>query len=101
MSRRIGKQRGLLISQAVFVAGSLAPLLGYGTVPAVAVVVVLGIAFAGLQLSSEVENAMADRIRAAPELAHGKHRYDVADFGLTEDGIREQFGSYVDRFELR
>ncbi|MFC4070546.1 MFS transporter [Actinoplanes subglobosus] len=50
VSRRIGKQRGLVISQSVFVAGSLAPLLGYGTVPAVAVVVVLGIAFAGLQL---------------------------------------------------
>ncbi|GAA0408165.1 MFS transporter [Micromonospora gifhornensis] len=50
VSRRIGKQRGLLICQAVFVAGSLAPLLGYGTGPAVAVVGVLGIAFAGLQL---------------------------------------------------
>lgn len=50
VSRRIGKQRGLLISQVVFAAGSLAPLLGYGTAPAVAVVVVLGIAFAGLQL---------------------------------------------------
>ncbi|MEU4427113.1 MFS transporter [Actinoplanes sp. NPDC024001] len=50
VSRRIGKQRGLLISQAVFVLGSLAPLLGYGVVPAVAVVVALGIAFAGLQL---------------------------------------------------
>jgi Na+/melibiose symporter-like transporter len=50
VSRRIGKQRGLLISQVVFVVGSLAPLLGYGTVPAVAVVAVLGIAFAGLQL---------------------------------------------------
>jgi GPH family glycoside/pentoside/hexuronide:cation symporter len=50
ISRRIGKQRGLLISQVVFVGGSLAPLLGYGLVPAVAVVMALGIAFAGLQL---------------------------------------------------
>jgi Na+/melibiose symporter-like transporter len=50
VSQRIGKQRGLLISQVVFVIGSLAPLLGYGTAPAVAVVAVLGIAFAGLQL---------------------------------------------------
>ncbi|WP_433796960.1 MFS transporter [Actinoplanes sp. CA-252034] len=50
VSRRIGKQRGLVVSQAVFVAGSLAPLLGYGTVPALLVVAVLGIAFAGLQL---------------------------------------------------
>lgn len=50
LSRRIGKQRGLLISQAAFIAGSLAPLLGYGAAPAVAVVAVLGVAFAGLQL---------------------------------------------------
>ncbi|GGN13046.1 Na+/melibiose symporter-like transporter [Actinoplanes campanulatus] len=50
VSRRIGKQRGLVICQVVFVAGSLAPLLGYGVAPAVAVVVVLGVAFAGLQL---------------------------------------------------
>ncbi|MBB2946683.1 Na+/melibiose symporter-like transporter [Actinoplanes lutulentus] len=50
VSRKIGKQRGLIISQVVFVIGSLAPLLGYGVVPAVAVVVLLGIAFAGLQL---------------------------------------------------
>ncbi|SDT20031.1 Na+/melibiose symporter [Actinoplanes derwentensis] len=50
VSRRIGKQRGLLISQAVFVAGSLAPLSRYGVAPAVIVTVFLGIAFAGLQL---------------------------------------------------
>ncbi|BEL04845.1 MFS transporter [Actinoplanes sichuanensis] len=50
VSRRIGKQRGLLVSQGVFVAGSLAPLSGYGLVPAVIMVVALGVAFAGLQL---------------------------------------------------
>ncbi|GAA1639511.1 MFS transporter [Actinoplanes couchii] len=50
VSRRIGKQRGLVICQTVFVVGSPLPLLGYGVVPAVVVVAVLGIAFAGLQL---------------------------------------------------
>ncbi|WP_433831330.1 MFS transporter [Actinoplanes sp. CA-015351] len=50
VSWKIGKQRGLIISQVVFVIGSLTPLLGYGVVPAVIVVVLLGIAFAGLQL---------------------------------------------------
>jgi hypothetical protein len=57
--------------------------------------------FAGAELSREAETAMADRIGAAPELAHGVHHYDVADFGLAEEDIREQFGSYVDQFELR
>jgi hypothetical protein len=57
-------------------------------------------AFAGLSLSPQVEAAMAGRIAAKPELAHGVHSYDVADFGLTEDDIREQFGSYVEDFDL-
>lgn len=52
VSRRIGKQRGLLTSQVMFVAGTAALLAGeqIGVALSVAVVVVLGIAFAGLQL---------------------------------------------------
>ncbi|WP_406465045.1 MFS transporter [Streptomyces sp. NBC_00111] len=52
VSRRIGKQRGLLLSQAAFTLGSLGLLLGraLGAGPTVAVVAVLGAAFAGLQL---------------------------------------------------
>jgi Na+/melibiose symporter-like transporter len=52
VSRRIGKQRGLLLCQGVFIAGSLALGAGevIGTALTVAVVVVLGTAFAGLQL---------------------------------------------------
>ncbi|MEV6162445.1 MFS transporter [Streptomyces sp. NPDC052052] len=51
-SRRIGKQRGLLLSQGVFIAGSLVLLPGrtLGVGVTVAVVVVMGAAFAGLQL---------------------------------------------------
>lgn len=58
-------------------------------------------AFLGLELLPEVEAAMAGRILAAPEKSHGEHRYDVSDFGLTDEEIRERFGSYVDTFELR
>ncbi|GAA1909691.1 MFS transporter [Streptomyces sodiiphilus] len=52
VSRRIGKQRGLLICQGIFIAGSMALLLGgmLGVAATIAVVVALGIAFAGLQL---------------------------------------------------
>ncbi|MFD7865166.1 MFS transporter [Streptomyces sp. NPDC059783] len=55
-SRRHGKQRGLLLSQGVFAAGSLALLPGVslsgtpGVVVTSAVVIVMGVAFAGLQL---------------------------------------------------
>jgi GPH family glycoside/pentoside/hexuronide:cation symporter len=52
VSRRIGKQRGLLISQGTFVVGSLLLLGGsdVGVAATAAVVAVLGCAFAGLQL---------------------------------------------------
>lgn len=55
-SRRIGKQRGLLLSQGVFAAGSLALLPGAalggtaGVVVTAGVVTAMGIAFSGLQL---------------------------------------------------
>lgn len=52
LSRTMGKQRGLLISQSIFVVGSLA-LLGaaqVGVAVSVAIVAVMGFAFAGLQL---------------------------------------------------
>ncbi|TAL02601.1 MAG: sulfotransferase, partial [Rhodospirillaceae bacterium] len=58
-------------------------------------------AFLGLELLPDVQAAMAQRIVAAPELSHGTHRYNVADFGLTEEEIREGFGPYVDQFDLR
>lgn len=56
--------------------------------------------FIGLELASETEAAMRERIAAAPEAAHGDHRYAAADFGLSAGEIRAQFGDYVERFGL-
>ncbi|MFF5228288.1 MFS transporter [Dactylosporangium sp. NPDC000521] len=52
VARRIGKQRGLLVAQVAFVAGSLVLALGAaGGLPLiVAAVAVLGVAFAAMQL---------------------------------------------------
>jgi GPH family glycoside/pentoside/hexuronide:cation symporter len=52
VSRRIGKQRGLLLAQATFVVGSLLLLAGesVGIAGTAVVVAVLGTAFTGLQL---------------------------------------------------
>lgn len=57
-------------------------------------------AFAGLDLVPEVEAEMERRAAERPELAHGVHRYDLADFGMTAEQIRARFGDYVDRYDL-
>ncbi|HTH28635.1 MAG TPA: sulfotransferase [Sphingobium sp.] len=57
-------------------------------------------AFAGLKLTPQVRAAMEARIAQAPETSHGEHRYAIADYGMTEDAIRERFGNYVERFDL-
>ena len=56
--------------------------------------------FIGMEMSAPARAGMARRIAEKPELQHGVHRYDVADFGLTREEIRERFGDYVDRFDL-
>ena len=56
--------------------------------------------FAGAQLTPETEAAMAVRISDKPELAHGVHRYDITDFGITVDDLRARFDDYVQRFDL-
>jgi hypothetical protein len=57
-------------------------------------------AFAGLDLSPAVRTTMAQRIEVKPEMSHGLHTYDVADFGMTQDEIRERFSDYISRFDL-
>lgn len=57
-------------------------------------------AFAGLYLSPAVRSAMAQRIEVKPEMSHGLHTYDVADFGMTQEEIRERFSDYISRFDL-
>lgn len=55
----------------------------------------------GLKLTTEVEAAMAARSGQKPELSHGAHRYDLADYGLRADEIRERFARYIDAFGLQ
>jgi hypothetical protein len=54
----------------------------------------------GMDLPTDIRAAMARRIADRPEHAHGVHRYNIADFGMTEPEIRERFGDYVARYEL-
>ncbi|MGB8365329.1 MAG: sulfotransferase family protein [Rhizomicrobium sp.] len=56
--------------------------------------------FIGMELTARAITDMTQRIAEKPELSHGVHRYNIADFGLTEDEVRERFGNYVQRFDL-
>lgn len=56
--------------------------------------------FIGMDLTDDLRNAFARRIAAKPELAHGVHRYDIADFGMSEGEVRARFGGYVQRYDL-
>jgi hypothetical protein len=57
-------------------------------------------AFIELELTKEVRALLTQRIAAKPELAHGAHRYDITDYGMSEAEVREVFGDYVERYDL-
>jgi Sulfotransferase family len=56
--------------------------------------------FIDMEIDDELRARFAERITEKPELQHGVHRYDLADFGMTTDEVREQYGDYVDRYDL-
>jgi hypothetical protein len=57
-------------------------------------------AFVGMDIPGDVRAGLAQRIEEKPELARGVHRYDIRDYGMTEDEARAPFGDYVQRYEL-
>jgi len=57
-------------------------------------------AFVGMDITAEVRAGFIRRIEEKPELAHGVHRYNIADYGMTEEEVREPFGDYIRRYNL-
>jgi hypothetical protein len=56
--------------------------------------------FMSMEITDEVRAGFAQRIKEKPELAYGTHRYDIANYGMTEDEVREPFGDYIKRYDL-
>lgn len=50
------------------------------------------------ELTAENEQRMNAWLAAHPQHRHGVHRYDLARFGLTSDGVRRELGDYLERF---
>lgn len=56
--------------------------------------------FIGMDIPDDTRAAFARRIEEKPELARGAHRYNIADYGMTEEEARAPFGDYLERYDL-
>jgi hypothetical protein len=54
----------------------------------------------GLELTSRAEQAMRSFRADNPPGKHGSHSYQLEDYGLSADAIRERFQPYVERFGI-
>jgi hypothetical protein len=55
----------------------------------------------GLELDTVAEQRMRQFLEDNPADKHGKHSYDLADIGMNESDIREQFAFYTDYFQVK
>ncbi len=53
-----------------------------------------------LPLEGEARAAMEAHVASNPMGKHGKHEYDLEQYGLSLDKIRDRLGAYADRYEL-
>ena len=53
-----------------------------------------------LRLTSEAESAMQRHVSENPRGKHGAHSYDLEQYGLTPEQVRDRLSGYIDRFEL-
>jgi hypothetical protein len=56
--------------------------------------------FLGLELTADVEAALAEWQRVNRSGAHGDHRYSAEQFGLTAEQIRDDYEPYIRRFDV-
>ncbi len=55
----------------------------------------------GEELSSAAEQAMHDFMDNNPKGKHGKHSYNLEDYGLNEAMIKERYQGYMERFKVK
>lgn len=55
----------------------------------------------GLEIDAKTEAAMKAHVEANPRGKHGKHVYDLSQYGLTTGEVRERLAGYLERFDLK
>ncbi len=56
--------------------------------------------FFGDELTPDAELRMRAHLAASPQGRFGKHSYALAELGLSEHAIRDEFADYIERFDL-
>ena len=51
-------------------------------------------------LTGEAEAAMQGYLAANPKGKHGSHSYDLAEFGLSKEAVRERFKDYIATYDI-
>jgi len=54
----------------------------------------------GRPLADGAADAMTAHLAANPKDRFGAHRYDLAEFGLDADAVRERFAGYIERYDV-
>ncbi len=54
--------------------------------------------FAGIDFTGEAEAGMRAWLAANPSDKHGRHTYSLADYGLTEDQVRDVYADYIEAY---
>jgi hypothetical protein len=53
-----------------------------------------------LPLGTEARAAMEAHAASHPQGRHGRHEYDITDFGITAEEVRGRFASYLEQHDL-
>ena len=53
-----------------------------------------------LPMPEETRPAMQEYAEGHPQGKHGRHQYDIADFGLTDEEVRQRFAPYIEQYGL-
>jgi hypothetical protein len=51
-------------------------------------------------LTAEAETAMQAYLANNQQGKHGKHSYDLAEYGLSKQGVRERFKDYIESYGI-
>ncbi len=52
----------------------------------------------GIELTDRAEQRMRSWLDENPQGKHGRHAYSLEEFGLTDAGVRDAMGAYIERF---
>ena len=54
-----------------------------------------------IEMDDATTAALEAHVSSNPRGKHGKHEYDLSQYGLSAGHVRERLGGYLERFDLR